>query len=227
MRPRSGVDIVCARARGLPIGTACVYSIAMDPKQLLQRNVDWARQRVANDPDYFTRLAAQQAPAYLWIGCSDSRVPANVITGLDPGEVFVHRNVANLIYAADINCMSVVQFAVETLKVRHIIVCGHYGCGGVRAAIDTEQYGLIDHWLEPIRDLERANKPYLETLQVHNDVVDRLCEINVTQQVSNLANSPIMKRAWDAGKSCSIHGWIYSVADGLLRDLDCGQSSAG
>ncbi len=198
----------------------------VDPKRLLQRNVDWARQRVANDPDYFSRLAAQQAPAYLWIGCSDSRVPANVITGLDPGEVFVHRNVANMVYAADINCMSVVQFAVETLKVRHIIVCGHYGCGGVVAAIDSEQYGLIDHWLEPIREQERANKAYLDSLKAHDDVVDRLCEINVTQQVSNLANSPILKRVWDRGQAVSIHGWIYSVADGLLRDLDCGQSAA-
>ena len=198
----------------------------LDPKRLLARNIDWARQRVAQDPGYFSRLAAQQAPAYLWIGCSDSRVPANVITGLDPGEVFVHRNVANMIYASDINCMSVVQFAVETLKVRHIIVCGHYGCGGVVAAIDTEQYGLIDHWLEPIRDLERANKPYLETLTAHTDVVNRLCEINVTQQVSNLANSPILKRVWDKGQAVSIHGWIYSVADGLLRDLDCGQSAS-
>ena len=194
-------------------------SSIVDPKRLLQRNVEWARQRIASDPDYFSRLVAQQAPAYLWIGCSDSRVPANVITGLDPGEVFVHRNVANM------NCMSVVQFAVETLKVRHIIVCGHYGCGGVIAAIDTTQYGLIDHWLEPIRDLERANKEYLGTLPVHTDVVDRLCEINVQQQVSNLANSPILKRVWDAGQSVSIHGWIYSVADGLLRDLDCGQST--
>lgn len=198
----------------------------VDPKRLLQRNIDWARQRVASDPDYFTRLVAQQAPAYLWIGCSDSRVPANVITGLDPGEVFVHRNVANMIYASDINCMSVVQFAVETLKVRHIIVCGHYGCGGVVAAIDTEQYGLIDHWLEPIRELERGNRPYLETLTVHKDRVDRLCEINVVQQVSNLANSPILKRVWDKGQTVSIHGWIYSVADGLLRDLDCGKSAA-
>ena len=197
----------------------------LDPKRLLARNIEWARQRVAQDPDYFSRLAAQQAPAYLWIGCSDSRVPANVITGLDPGEVFVHRNVANMIYASDINCMSVVQFAVETLKVRHIIVCGHYGCGGVVAAINSEQYGLIDHWLEPIRDLERSNKPYLATLTAHTDVVNRLCEINVVQQVSNLANSPILKRVWDKGQAVSIHGWIYSVADGLLRDLDCGQSA--
>jgi len=196
----------------------------IDPNLLLQRNVEWARQRVANDPNYFSRLAAQQSPDYLWIGCSDSRVPANVITGLDPGEVFVHRNVANMIYASDINCMSVVQFAVETLKVRHIIVCGHYGCGGVRAAIDTEQYGLIDHWLEPIRDLERDNKPYLKTILKHDEVVDRLCEINVTQQVSNLANSPILKRVWDKGQPVSIHGWIYSVADGLLRDLGCGRT---
>jgi carbonic anhydrase len=198
----------------------------VDPNRLLTRNIEWARQRVAQDPDYFSRLAAQQAPGYLWIGCSDSRVPANVITGLDPGEVFVHRNVANMIYASDINCMSVVQFAVETLKVRHIIVCGHYGCGGVVAAIDSEQYGLIDHWLEPIREMERTNKPYLETLKGPSDVVDRLCEINVVQQVSNLANSPILKRVWDKGQAVSIHGWIYSVADGLLRDLDCGQSAA-
>lgn len=196
-----------------------------DPLLLLQRNVEWARLRVASDPEYFKRLAAQQAPDYLWIGCSDSRVPANVITGLDPGEVFVHRNVANIVYASDINCMSVVQFAVETLKVKHIIVCGHYGCGGVRAAIDTEQYGLIDHWLEPIRDLERDNKAQLANLSDHQQVVDRLCEINVVQQVSNLANSPILKRVWDKGQHVAIHGWIYAVADGLIRDLGCGRTS--
>ena len=195
------------------------------PSSLLTANIDWARQRHAQDPSYFKRLAAQQAPAFLWIGCSDSRVPANVITGLDPGEVFVHRNVANMIFASDINCMSVVQFAVETLKVKHIIVCGHYGCGGVRAAIDTEQYGLIDHWLEPIRDLERTSKEYLDTLKDHEDVVNRLCEINVSQQVANLVNSPIIKRSQDKGQTLSIHGWIYSIADGLLRDLDCGMGA--
>jgi len=193
----------------------------MDPSVLLNRNIAWARERVAADPNYFSRLAAQQSPQFLWIGCSDSRVPANVIAGLDPGEVFVHRNVANLIYAADINCMSVVQFALEQLKVRHIIVCGHYGCGGVRAAIDTEQRGLIDHWLEPIRDIERASRPELVGLSDHGRMVDRLCELNVRQQVLNLANSPILKRAWDAGQSVDVHGWIYSVSNGLIRDLGC------
>ena len=150
-------------------------------------------------------------------------MPANVITGLDPGEVFVHRNVANMIYTADINCMSVVQFAVETLKVRHIIVTGHYGCGGIRAAMDTKQLGLIDHWLEPIRDLERANSGELSGLSSHQLVFDRLCELNVRQQVLNLTNSPIMKRVWAAGQQVSVHGWIYAIADGLLRDLKCSQ----
>jgi len=195
----------------------------MNPSTLLANNRAWARERTNADPQYFARLAAQQSPEYLWIGCSDSRVPANVITGLDPGEVFVHRNVANMIYAADINCMSVVQFAVETLKVRHIIVCGHYGCGGVRAAIDTEQLGLIDHWLEPIRDLERANGGELTKLGSHNDIINRLCELNVLHQVLNLTNSPIMTRVWDAGQKVSIHGWIYGIADGLIRDLHCTQ----
>ena len=197
----------------------------MNPNKLLENNGKWANERLAADPDYFSRLAAQQSPAYLWIGCSDSRVPANVITGLDPGEVFVHRNVANMIYTADINCMSVVQFAVETLKVRHIIVCGHYGCGGVRAAIDTEQLGLIDHWLEPIRDLKRSNSEQLNALGSHGQVINRLCELNVLQQVLNLSNSPILKRVWDAGQSVSVHGWIYGIADGLIRDLNCTQGA--
>ena len=191
----------------------------MNPNALLTRNVAWARERLAADPGYFSRLAAQQSPEFLWIGCSDSRVPANVITGLDPGEVFVHRNVANIIHAADINCMSVVQFALEQLKVRHIIVCGHYGCGGVRAAIDTEPRGLLDHWLEPIRDIERASKPELSCIADHERLVDRLCELNVRRQVLNLANSPILKRVWDSGQPVDVHGWIYSVGNGLIRDL--------
>ena len=191
----------------------------MTPDTLLTRNVAWARERIAADPGYFSRLASQQSPRFLWIGCSDSRVPANVITGLDPGEVFVHRNVGNLIYAADINCMSVVQFALEQLRVRHIIVCGHYGCGGIRAAIDTEPRGLLDHWLEPIRDIERASKAELSRIADHEQLVDRLCELNVQQQVLNLANSPILKRVWDKGQAVDLHGWIYSVGNGLIRDL--------
>jgi len=195
----------------------------MTPSKLLDNNRTWAADRLAADPRYFSRLAAQQSPQFLWIGCSDSRVPANVITGLDPGEVFVHRNVGNLIYAADINCMSVVQFALESLKVRHIIVCGHYGCGGVRAAIDTEQRGLIDHWLEPIRDIERSNRRELSVIAEHDQMVDRLCVLNVRQQVLNLANSPILKRAWDGGHTVDVHGWIYSIATGIIDDLHCTQ----
>ena len=191
------------------------------PSRLLEQNRQWARERVTQDPGYFSRLVGQQAPEFLWIGCSDSRVPANVITGLDPGEVFVHRNVANLVYAADINCMSVLQFAVERLRVRHVIVCGHYGCGGVRAALASEELGLIDHWLEPIRDIARLHTTELDGQSDAEARLDRLCEMNVLGQVQNLINSPIMKRAWDRGYEVAVHGWIYGVHNGLLRDLGC------
>ena len=188
---------------------------------LLDRNRVWAAERLREDPHYFSRLVGLQTPEFLWIGCADSRVPANVITGLQPGEVFVHRNVANLVYPADLNCMSVLQFAVETLNVKEIIVCGHYGCGGVRAAVGKRPEGLIDHWLEPIRELDRANAGELRNLS-EPDRVDRLCELNVARQVENLSNSPILQRAWSRGQTVSVHGWVYSLRDGLIRDLDCG-----
>lgn len=192
-------------------------------KHIFERNANWARARLEEDPDYFSRLAALQAPEYLWIGCSDSRVSANVIAGLQPGEVFVHRNVANLIYAADLNCMSVIQFAVETLKVKHIIVTGHYGCGGVKAALKGEGYGLIDHWLEPVKELARQHRGELATLQDEKARINRLCELNVMLQVDNLTHSPIVQRAWEKGQDLTLHGWVYAIEDGLLHDLGCGR----
>jgi carbonic anhydrase len=195
------------------------------PEILLEQNRAWAEQRKAEDPGYFSRLVGLQSPQFLWIGCADSRVPANVITGLDPGEVFVHRNVANLVYPADLNCMSVLQFAVEALKVRHIIVCGHYGCGGVRAAVDGSQNGLIDHWLEPIRDLNRTHRNILASLPSEDARIDCLCEMNVREQVRTVMHSPIVLRAWERGQEISVHGWIYGLANGLLRDLKCGGST--
>ncbi len=194
------------------------------PKDLLTQNQRWAAARVAEDPEYFSRLSGLQAPRFLWIGCADSRVPANVITGLEPGEVFVHRNVANLVYPADLNCMSVLQFAVEALKVRHVIVCGHYGCGGVQAAVDGSQNGLIDHWLEPIRDLDRTHKSVLASLPDDHARVDRLCELNVREQTRTVIHSPIIQRAWDRGQEVSVHGWIYGLANGHIKDLACGKS---
>jgi carbonic anhydrase len=194
------------------------------PHQLLEDNVRWARERVAADRDYFRNLSALQAPEFLWIGCSDSRVPANVITGLEPGEVFVHRNVANLVYPADLNCMSVLQFAVDTLKVRHIIVCGHYGCGGVRAVLDGSQSGLVEHWLAPVRDLYRQHRDELAALPSAEARVDRVCELNVRAQVESVRHSPIVLAAWERGQPLAVHGWIYSLGDGRLRDLGCGGS---
>jgi carbonic anhydrase len=196
----------------------------IEPKDLLARNAQWARERLEADPGYFDRLAHLQSPEYLWIGCADSRVPANVITGLQPGEVFVHRNVANLVYPADLNCMAVLQFAVEALRVKHVIVCGHYGCGGVRAAVDGSQNGLIDHWLDPIRDLNRTHQHDLAALPNDAARVDRLCELSVRAQVSTVAHSPIVQRAWEAGQSLAIHGWIYGLSNGLIKDLGCGVS---
>ncbi|MEZ5923413.1 MAG: carbonic anhydrase [Hyphomicrobiaceae bacterium] len=195
------------------------------PGDLLAQNKRWAAARLGEDPNYFGRLKGLQTPRFLWIGCADSRVPANVITGLDPGEVFVHRNVANMVYPADLNCMSVLQFAVEALKVSHIIVCGHYGCGGVRAAVDGIQHGLIDHWLEPIRDLNREHKDVLRSLPNDEARQDCLCELNVRAQTRTVINAPIIQRAWDRGQTLSVHGWIYGLANGLLKDLDCGKES--
>lgn len=197
------------------------------PQQLLEANARWSQERVAADADYFRRLVALQAPEFLWIGCSDSRVPANVITGLEPGEVFVHRNVANLVYPADLNCMTVLQFAVETLQVKHIIVCGHYGCGGVRAVLEGGQYGLAEHWLAPVYELYRQHHDALSPLPNDEARIDRVCELNVIAQVRSLCESPILKKAWRSGKVPAVHGWIYRLTDGRLSDLKCSRSSPG
>lgn len=192
---------------------------------IFERNAQWARERTEADPQFFERLAKQQAPELFWIGCSDSRVSANVIAGLEPGEVFVHRNVANMVYTADLNCMSVLQYAVEVLKVKHVIVTGHYGCGGVRAALEETSEGLIDHWLEPIKELARAHADALSQLADDNARIDYLCEANVRHQVDNLSHSPIVRRAWERGQELTLHGWIYGLDRGLLHDLGCSRMS--
>lgn len=188
---------------------------------ILDRNKAWSAERQRTEPGYFDRLAAVQDPDILWIGCSDSRVPADTVTGLTPGEIFVHRNVANIVYAADLNCMSVVHYAVEVLRVSHIIVCGHYGCGGVITAYENRQNGLIDHWLEPIKTTARRNRKRLRTIDDKAERINLLCELNVKQQVMNVANSPIVVNWWNSGHSLSVHGWIYGLHDGLLQNLKC------
>ena len=185
---------------------------------LLQNNRAWAAARLEADPDFFARLARQQRPRYLWIGCSDSRVPANQIVGLDPGEVFVHRNVANQAPPQDANYLSVLQFAVEVLQVRDIIVTGHYGCGGVIASIDGERHGLIDHWLHPIRRIADERRAELDALD-RDARHDRLCELNVRRQVENVASDVFVQDAWDRGQPLCVHGWIYALATGLITDL--------
>jgi carbonic anhydrase len=186
---------------------------------LLSNNQRWAEGKVAVDPGFFKRLVAQQSPAYLWIGCSDSRVPANEIVNLDPGELFVHRNVANLAPPQDANYLSVLQYAIQVLKIRHILVVGHYGCGGVRAALTNARLGLIDHWLSPIRELARLNQQELDRLPDENARVDRLCELNVLRQVENVATNPFVIEAWERGAALTVHGWCYSIANGLVTDL--------
>lgn len=194
---------------------------------IFERNAQWARERTDADPEYFSRLAKQQAPELFWIGCSDSRVSANVIAGLDPGEVFVHRNVANLVYSADLNCMSVLQFAVEVLRVKHVIVCGHYGCGGVKAALQGTADGLIDHWLEPVKEIARDQAAALKGMADDTTRIDHLCEANVRVQVNNVANTPIIRRAWEQGQDLTLHGWIYGLDMGLLHDLNCDRTGRG
>lgn len=187
--------------------------------KLFENNRRWAATQVAADPEYFERLAEQQTPRFLWIGCSDSRVPANQILGLKPGEVFVHRNVANLVVHTDMSCLSVMQFAVEVLKIQHIIVCGHYGCGGVHAACGTKQLGLIDNWLRHIKDIYVRHKGELDPINDLKARGDRLCELNVVEQVKNVCHTTIVQDAWAAGQPISVHGLIYGLQDGLLRDL--------
>jgi carbonic anhydrase len=186
--------------------------------ELLENNRRWASARADADPEFFSRLVAQQAPAYLWIGCSDSRVPANEIVDLPPGELFVHRNVANVVVHTDLNCLSVLQYAIDALRVRDIIVCGHYGCGGVRAALSGTKLGLIDNWLRHVQDVNRKHARELDALGGEARE-DRLCELNVLEQAINVCETTIVQDAWDRGQSLTVHAWIYRLDDGLLRDL--------
>ncbi|HVT61799.1 MAG TPA: carbonate dehydratase [Thermoanaerobaculia bacterium] len=187
---------------------------------LFANNRTWAAAMTHQDPEFFQRLAQQQAPQYLWIGCSDSRVPANQIVGLMPGEMFVHRNVANVVVHTDLNCLSTIQFAVEVLRVHHIVVCGHYGCGGVLAALRGEKLGLVDNWLQHVRDLRLRHDQHLATLPSDKERHERLCELNVLEQVCNVSQTTIVRDAWQRGQELAVHGWIYDIRDGLLRDLN-------
>jgi carbonic anhydrase len=186
---------------------------------LLDNNRRWAAAQVAEDPDFFARLARQQSPEYLWIGCSDSRVPANQITGLAPGEVFVHRNVANVVVQTDFNLISVLQFAVDVLKVKHVLVVGHYGCGGVRAALENQRHGVVDNWLRHIRNTARRNEAELEGLE-HEAAMDRLCELNVLKNAENVARTTIIEDAWERGQPVEIHSWIYRLDTGRISVLN-------
>ncbi len=198
-----------------------------DLSHLLASNKAWAAEMTARDPGFFHRLSLQQAPQYLWVGCSDSRVPANQIVGLLPGEMFVHRNVANVVVHTDLNCLSVVQFAVDVLKVGHIIVCGHYGCGGVGAALRGDQLGLVDNWLRHVQDVRRKYEAQLDALPSDAARHDRLCELNVIEQVANLGQSSVVRDAWSRGQALTLHGWVYGLADGVLRDLGVPVSGEG
>lgn len=189
-------------------------------EQLLENNKLWATSALKEDPDYFDRLAHLQQPDYLWIGCSDSRVPANQITGLAPGEMFVHRNIANVVQATDYNCLSVLQYAVDVLKVKHVIVCGHYGCGGIEAAMGNNDNGLVDTWLRQVKETYVDHQNELKTIDTHEERHARMCELNVMAQVENLCKTKTVQRAWGKGQSLTIHGWIYSIFDGVIKDLD-------
>ena len=187
---------------------------------LFDNNKSWSERIRAQDPDFFQNLSRQQLPKYLWIGCSDSRVPANQIVGLLPGELFVHRNVANLVVHTDLNCLAVMQFAVDVLRVEHVIVCGHYGCGGVKAALCQERLGLVDNWLRHVQDVRQKHEARWSALPQLTQRHDLLCELNVIEQVINASQTTIVTDAWQRGQSLAVHGWIYSIQDGLLRDLD-------
>jgi carbonic anhydrase len=190
-----------------------------DLTELLENNRAWSEGITARDPDFFHTLARQQAPRYLWIGCSDSRVPGTQLVGLRPGELFVHRNVANVVVHTDFNCLSVLQYAVDVLKVEHVIVCGHYGCGGVQAAMRNLSLGLIDNWLRHVQDVMHAHKAQLSQIEDEAARLDRLCELNVVEQVLNVSRTTIVQGAWGRGQELSVHGLIYGLGDGLLRDL--------
>jgi carbonic anhydrase len=194
------------------------------PEKLLQNNRNWSEQCLQENPAYFDRLASFQNPDFFWIGCSDSRVPANEITGLQPGQVFVHRNVANQVHHTDLNCLSAAQYAVDVLGVKHIVITGHYDCGGVRAAMAGQHHGIVDNWIRSIRDTYMANQKKMSKMG-ESECMDRLCELNVIRQVENICHTRIVQNAWERGDPLSVHGWIYSVKDGLLHDLDVTKSS--
>ncbi len=189
-------------------------------ENLFENNKKWAAKIKECDSDFFNRLSRQQNPEYLWIGCSDSRVPANEIVGMLPGEIFVHRNIANVVPRTDLNCLSVIQYAVEILKIKHIIVCGHYGCGGVKAAMENNADGLIDNWLQYIKDVYLYHQKKFDALSDENKKFDLLCELNVIQQVANVCHTTIVQHAWKSGQELTVHGWIYSIQDGILKDLN-------
>ena len=207
-----------ARARCRARGGSSSLPPVRDLAELFERNRAWAAAMVAAEPDFFTGLADRQTPRYLWIGCSDSRVPANQIVGLAPGEVFVHRNVANVVVHTDLNCLSVLQYAVDVLKVAHVIVCGHYGCGGVKAALDGVKLGLIDNWLRHVQDVARVHAEKLDGLD-GSMREDRLCELNVIDQARHVCETTVVQDAWGRGQRLDVHGWIYGLRDGRLRDL--------
>ena len=194
--------------------------------ELFERNRTWAAQVRASDPSFFSSLAQQQSPEFLWIGCSDSRVPANQITGLAPGEVFVHRNVANLVVHTDLNCLSVLEFAIDLLKVRHVIVCGHYGCSGVHAALTGQKVGLADNWLRHVQDVRELHAAELDAIGDQDTRERRLCELNVIEQVRHVCESTAVQDAWARGQPLAVHGWIYGLEDGLLRDMNCTREKA-
>jgi len=194
--------------------------------KLFDNNRDWAASMVKQDADFFQRLSQQQAPDYLWIGCADSRVSANEIIGMLPGEVFVHRNVANVVVHSDLNFLSVLQYGVDVLKVQHIIVCGHYGCGGVCAAVRNEKLGLIDNWLRHVQDVEQKHKLRLQSSEDEEHYLDRMCELNVVEQVVNVCQSTVLQDAWARGQKLSVHGCVYRLTDGILRDMDMSLSAA-
>ncbi|MCB5162750.1 carbonate dehydratase [Marinomonas algarum] len=195
-------------------------------EELFKKNKEWATKVTEENPEFFSTLSHQQYPEYLWIGCADSRVPANQIVDLLPGEVFVHRNIANVVVHTDLNCLSVIQFAVDVLKVKHIMVVGHYGCGGIKAAMGAEEHGMIDNWLRHIKDVYRLHREEIDAITDEHAQLDRMCELNVVEQVANVCHSSIVQNAWKMGQELHVHGWCYSLENGLITDLERTVSSA-
>ncbi|MDH3976320.1 MAG: carbonate dehydratase [Deltaproteobacteria bacterium] len=187
---------------------------------LFEKNRKWAEKVKASDPEFFLNISKQQKPEYLWIGCSDSRVAANQIVDLLPGRLFVHRNIANVVVHTDLNCLSVIQYAVEVLKIKHIIVCGHYGCGGIQAAMENKEHGLIDHWLRHIKDVYRYHEEKFDAVNDEKEKMNLLCELNVIEQVANVCHTTIVQNAWRSGQELAVHGWIYNIEDGILKDMN-------